>query len=260
VAASNDLIPREGRWTPGNEVDEALLTAARAGDVAEALGIVAMAPLYLPGVDEAPGAGQRLLTKDREGVPYLLVFTSVPTLHRVIGRDGWRSTTLAELVRAWPDLTGRPLGLAINPATPVAILVAAEDVAGLLPPVDAGFEPANDTERGLRDALEAPDGGMLLDLLATSRVLVTTRAVQVGGVWLVPVFTSPQRCTDFLAPLPPVQVHEMYLIEVLSQWPGPEYQLAVNPGSSIGFSLDGALVPGLLAHAAGLARRLRGRG
>src|SRR5690606_33580891 len=74
--------PPDGRWAPANEVEEALQAAARAGDVRQVMGILAMAPLYLPGLEERPGAGQRLLTMDREGVPYLLVFTSVPTLHR----------------------------------------------------------------------------------------------------------------------------------------------------------------------------------
>ena len=88
------------------------------------------------------------------------------------------------------------------------------------------------------------------DILVTSRVLVTTRAVQVGPMWTVPVFTSHQRCAEFLSLLPsPVPVREMDLIEVFGQWPGPEYRLAVNPGSSLAFSLSGTMVAALLAHA-----------
>jgi len=242
--------PQDGRWVPANELEEALQAAAAAGDRGQVMGLLATAPLYLPGVEDRPGAGQRLLTKDREGVPYLLVFTSVQTLHRVIRRDGWRLTTLAELVRAWPDLTGGRWGLAINPATPVGVLVAPDHVASLLP-TGSDFEPVNDTERLLREALTTPDGTMLLGALVTSRVLVASRAVQVDGVWIVPVFTSPQRCTEFLTLLPnPIPVHEMSLVEVLSQWPNPEYRLVVNPGSSLAFSLSGDMVARLRAHIA----------
>jgi hypothetical protein len=252
--------PADHKWTPGNEADEALLAAARTGDLAQMLGIVATAPLYLPGLDDAPGGGQRMLTVDRGGVPYLLIFTSVATLRRTLGRDGWRETTLPELVRAWPGLTGGRWGLAINPGTPVVIAVAPDDVAGLMPAV-AGFDPANGTERLLRDALGAPDGALLIDVLATCRVQVPARALQVGDEWLVPVFTSPQRCAEFLDRLPvTVDVHEMFLLEVLTQWPGVDYSLAVNPGSAIGFSLPGNVVPGLLAHASKLAQRLGARG
>ncbi|HEY7225964.1 MAG TPA: SseB family protein [Micromonosporaceae bacterium] len=247
-------------WTPANEADAALLTAARTGDLAQMMGIIATAPLYLPGFDEVPGAGQRMLTMDRDGVPYLLVFTSVQTLQRMMRRDGWRETTLAELVRRWPELTGGHWRLAVNPGTPVLVAVAPADVAGLLPAVDR-FDPANGTERLLRDALGAPDGELLMDVLAACRVRVTARAVQVGDEWFVPVFTSAQRCAEFLDRLPvTVDVHELFLVEVLDQWPGPEYWLAVNPGATIGFSLPGEMVPGLLAHARQLGQRLDGRG
>jgi hypothetical protein len=237
------------RWVPANEAEEALQAAVRLGDRAQVMGILATVPLYLPGVPERPGAGQRLFTVNRDNVPYLLVFTSVPTLHRVIRQDGWRQTSLAELVRAWPTLTGGRWGLAINPATPVGVLVLPDQVAGLLPAVD-GVEPANETERALRDALARPDGGALLDVLTGGRVLVLARAIQVGSVWAVPVFTSPQRCAEFLALLPtPVPVHEWELADIYAQWPGPQYRLAVNPGSSLAFSLSGTMVAALLAQA-----------
>jgi hypothetical protein len=248
-------------WQPANEVEQHLLTAVLAGDLAGLMGWIALAPLYLPGVEDQSAGGRHLFTADRDGVPHVLAFTSVQTLHRALQRDGWRVTTLPELVRSWPDLTGGACGLVINAGTPAAVVIPPDEVGQLLPAADARFAPANETERQLRDALGAPDGALLRDVLAASRVWVPVRALHAGGEWVVPVFTAPHRCAEFLAALGvTVDVRELYLIEALARWPGPEHRLAVNPGSSIGFSLAGSLVPGLLAHAMGLAQRLRDEG
>ncbi|WP_165485350.1 SseB family protein [Protofrankia symbiont of Coriaria ruscifolia] len=247
-------------WAPVNDVERRLLAAVDAGDLAEVLGIVAVVPLYLPGFPDVPGGGQRLLTKGRDGVPYLLVFTSAEALLRVVDADGWRQTTLPELVRTWPDLGPEPWGLAVNPATPIGVLVPPEEVPTLLPAMDAlaSFVPANEVERLLRDALAALDGDVLLDVLVTSHVIVPTRAVEVEGAWMVPVFTSPRRCVEYLGEFGiDVPTVNLDLVAVLRRWPGADHRLAVNPGSPIGFSIDGDRVPGLLAHATALAHRLR---
>ncbi|MFC7547931.1 SseB family protein [Plantactinospora sp. GCM10030261] len=247
-------------WAPTNAVEERLVVAVDAGDVSAVLGIVATAALYLPGFrDEGTSATrQRVLTRDRDGVPYLPVFTSPASLRGAVEADGWRATTLAEVCRGVPA----GWGLAINPVTPVGVLVPPSDVPGLVPdPTElAGFEPANHLERLLRDALGALAGNALLDLLVTARVIVPVRPVEADGVPLVPVFTSPERHAEFLAgrdlDLPTTTVD---LVAVLRDWPGPECRLAVNPGSPIAFSIGGARVPGLLAYAVDLARR-RSRG
>jgi hypothetical protein len=119
-----------------------------ANDVAEVRRILLSVPLVLPGFPDEELSGpngrrQKILTRDRDGVPYLLVFTSVETMRQVLGTDGWRPTTAVELARAWPGLTlGRPLGLAVNPATPVVLLVAPEDVPALTMRPPAGADPA----------------------------------------------------------------------------------------------------------------------
>jgi hypothetical protein len=238
---------------PADDVERALLATSQAGDVGDVMAIVATTPLYLPSVGITGENGQRLFTKNRDGVPYVLAFTSVPTMQRVVGHDGWRATSLAELVRAWPTPAW---GLAINPGTPIVVVVAPPEVPDLLPAVD-GFQPENDAERLLRDALAVPDGAVLLDVLATSRVHLPTKAVNIDGEWVVPVFTSQRRCTEFLNAFSlTVGMREMYLVEVFSRWPGPEYRLAVNLGSAMGFSLPGTMVPGLFAHAMDLAQQL----
>lgn len=233
-------------WTPGNDVERGMLEAR---DLAEILGILATAPLFLPGFADP----HRVLTRERDGAPYLLVFTSVAGLERTVRAEGWRQTSLAELVRAWPE--GH--GLAVNPATPIGVLVTPDQVPGLLPnPVS--FAPANEVEHLIREALLRPDGDVLLDVLVTARVIVPTRAVEVDGVWTVPVFTSTERWADFVdaTGLSPATV-TLDLVAVLQRWPDPTYRLAVNLGSTIGFTVGGERVPGLLAHAAALAQRGR---
>jgi hypothetical protein len=254
-------------WMPANGVERQLRDAVDAGDPAEVMRILAVAPLVLPGFRDDPAARaddprQRLLTRERDGAPYLLVFTSVEAMQRTVTAEGWRATTLPELVRAWPHLAAaQPWGLAINPATPVGVLVAPADVPTLVPTPAAlaPFVPANEVERLLRDALAAPDGEVLLDVLVTSQMVVPTRGLVVDEVPTVAVFTSAQRCEEYLHTVgieaPTVALD---FVEVLRQWPGAGHRLTVNPGSLIEFSLSGDRVPDLLAYAAGLVHRRLG--
>jgi hypothetical protein len=173
--------------------------------------------------------------------------------------DGWRSTTLTELVEAWPELTGGTAwGLAVDPATPIGLLVAPDEVATLVPTraALASFVPANEVERLLRDAMTSPDPEVMLDVLVSARVVVPRKGLVVAQTPTVAVFTSPQRCNEYLAAVG-VNAETLVLdfVEVLRQWPGPQFQLSVNLGSLIGFSLPPDAVPGLLAHAHDVARR-----
>ncbi|MFI6761333.1 SseB family protein [Micromonospora sp. NPDC050417] len=247
----------ETPWAPANEVERRLRDAADSGDLPGLMGVLASAPLYLPGFrDDEPvdRERQRLLTRDRDGVPYLPVFTSPEALHRTVTADGWRATSLPELARTTPA----GWGLAINPVSPVGVLIAPDKVAELVPDaaVLANFVPANELERLLRDALAVLDGEVLLDLLVTARVTVPTQALDVDGVPTIPVFTSSERYADFFAGRSlDLSTLTLDLIAVVRQWPGGDVRLAVNPGSPIAISLGGDRVRGLLAYAIELARR-----
>lgn len=243
-------------WEPVNDVERDLVVATGAGDLQQVMAILASAQLYLPGYKPSGAADerQRIATRERDGVPYVLVFTSPEALHRIMPADGWHPVTLAELVRRTPD----GWGVAVDPVTPVGVIIPPDDLKSLLPRTAdmAGFAPANDTERLIRDALVELAGDVLLDVLVTARVIVPTQALELDGVPVVAVFTSPERYDDFLDGAPsPVPTVSMDLVAVLRQWPDEEHQLVVNPGSPIVIVLSGERVPGLLAHAAELAGR-----
>lgn len=244
-------------WLPANDVEHRLHDAALVGDVAEMMRILAGAPLLVPGFEDTPSESrQRLLTRELDGVPYLLVFTSPEGLHRTVTADGWRMTNLTELAGNTPA----GWGLGFNPTTPIVLLVAPEEVPTLVPTAAsvADFLPANDVERELRDALIAPEPDVALAVLVTARVIVPTQALDVDGELTVPVFTSAERYDDFLGGHDlDVPTTSMDLVAVLQQWPGPEYRLRVNPGTPIELSLRGDRIGQLLTYAVGLAHRLR---
>jgi hypothetical protein len=247
-------------WTPANDVERELQEAVGAGDIGAVMRILAVAPLVVPGYRDEPDAQpgrQRLLTRERDGVPYLLVFTSPEALHRAVPADGWRATTLTEVVSGTPD----GWGLAVNPVTPIGVLVKPEDVPELVPTTRTmrDFTPANEVERLLRDALVAPDAEVLLDVLVTAQVIVPTRALELDGVLAVPVFTSVDRYEECLGGRDlDIPVVTLDFISVLRQWPDDDHRLAVNPGSPIGITLPGERVRHLVAYAEQLVRRRLG--
>ncbi|MDQ7906552.1 SseB family protein [Phytohabitans sp. ZYX-F-186] len=256
------MTDETGGWAPANDVERDLQRATGDGDIDAVMSILAVAPLVVPGYRDEPEAQpgrQRLLTRERDGVPYLLVFTSPEAMHRAVPADGWRATTLTEVVCGTPD----GWGLAVNPVTPIGVLVKPEDVPELVPTERTmrGFTPAGEVERLLRDALVAPDAEVLLDVLVTAQVIVPTQALEMDGVLAVPVFTSAERHEECLGGRDlDVPVVTIDFISVLRQWPGDEYRLAVNPGSPIGVTLPGERVRHLVAYAEQLVRRRLGDG
>lgn len=269
----------ESAWAPANDVERELEQAVGDGDINAVMRILAVAPLVVPGYRDEPDAQpgrQRLLTRERDGVPYLLVFTSPEAMYRAVPADGWRATTLTEVVSGTPD----GWGLAVNPVTPIGVLVKPEDVPELVPTERTmrDFTPANEVERLLRDALVAPDAEVLLDVLVTAQVIVPTQALEMDGVLVVPAFTSVDRYEECLGgrdsgsspggdatreaerTASDVPCVTLDFISVLRQWPGDDHRLAVNPGSPIGITLPGERVPQLVAYAEQLVRRRLGAG
>jgi hypothetical protein len=217
--------------------------------------LLLMAPLVLPGyAEERPDGRQRVVVRELGGVPYLLVFTSPEAMRRAIPTaEDWRATSMVSLIRSWSGLTGGATwGLAVNAATPVGVRIAPDAVPTLVPapPGLASFVPANDVERQIQHALTAPDGALLLTALMTTRVTVPVHGLIMAEVPTVAVFTARHRCEQYLrAAGLATPTTELDFATLLRRWPGPEHQLAVNPGSPIGFALPGGLVPSLLAHA-----------
>jgi hypothetical protein len=245
-------------WLPANEIEHRLSEAVTARDIDAALRITVTAPLVLPAF-HATAAGERLATRPRDGVTYLLVFTSVAAMNRTVDADGWRPTSVTDLMVVWERLTGgQPWGLAINAGTPISLLVPPQDVPTLVPTPDrlTSFTPANEVEQVLRDGLAAPDAVAVLDALVTARVWVPRRALMVGPVPTVAVFTSAGLCAGYLTRVGiNTATVTLDFVALLQQWPGADYPLAVNPGSPIEFCLPGAAVTSLLAHAVGLVGR-----
>jgi hypothetical protein len=182
-----------------NDVERRLSHARDTGDIELYLRVLAAAPLYLPGFlpSGTDDTRQRLLTRMRGGTRYLVVFTSVEALATAAGdtADGWRVTSLAELVGgvldpAWGVLIA-PIGLHLAPATVHELANATESVtragtaAGRRIGPTAGrrdgfdprlpFQPADEAERLLHAALAVPSPAEFLDVLVVSAVLVPAR-------------------------------------------------------------------------------------
>lgn len=258
-------------WQPANAVEVALWDATDRHDLVEIMRILADAPLMLPGFADDPPGRQRLVTRDREGQRYLLVFTSDAAMRRACESDGHRMTLLTELAQAWPGIAvGGPCGLAVNPVTPIGLFIPPADMDTLTvelaaqvaatstaPAADpaTGFTPANEVERIMRQAMTEGDGSLLLDALVTAQAVVPRRGLVAGDVPTVAIFTSTGLCQRYLRSIGSDQpTVTLDVVTLLRRWPGPQYQLMVNPGSPIGFTLPAALVPGLVAHANDLMR------
>jgi hypothetical protein len=273
-----EMSPAPGQplpqWEPANDVERRLSVVLADQDFDEAMRILLESPLMLPGFDDEehgdsdrPGQedrpGQRVVVRDRAGVPYLLVFTSLEAMRRVVTAEGWRETSMDELARSWPELSPTtPMGLAVNPTTPIVLLVEPEHVPLMnmpLPDPRREFEPANNTEAALREALVRIDGELLLNVMVTARVIVGNDGLEFDGVPTIVVFTSQQRCDEYLTQASlSMTTLPMEMAALLPQWPGPEYQLAVNPGSPIAFVLSSSRISGLREYAEALVRERRG--
>lgn len=154
------------------------------------------------------------------------------------------------------------MGLAVNPTTPILMLVAPEQVPMVtapLPDPRREFEPMNDHEAALREGLVRADGQLILDTMVTASVIVLNDGMEFDGVPTVVVFTSQRLCDEYLAQTGlAVTTLSLDMVEVLNKWPGDNFQLAVNPGSPVAFVLDSSRIPGMRGYAGDLIRELGG--
>jgi hypothetical protein len=237
---SPDERPEEPfAWLPGSEVDAELFSALAADDRRRFFQIVRDAPWYLPALP-ADGDGQRFLTRELLGGTYLLVFTSVRSLVSVVGPavDGYTITGYAELSERWPVPSWR---LAVNAGTPVdawvtlpALVEAAEGTR-----VVPTLESLSTRDDAAVDAFLRRMFEVTLFVPASGHP-PAYQVVRRDGQLMVEVYTSPRL-------LPPgVRYLPASLTDLVLRWPGPEYALAIDPGSDTPLVLSGDRVPGLL--------------
>ncbi len=251
-------------WRPNNEAERRMQQAWDQGDADAFADLLMSSPLFLPGFEVDAEGRQRLLTRNRDGQTYLLVFTSVEALREAVGTvtTGWRQTSFAELARALPDPTW---GLVVSPQTPIGAYLGPEQVRAMAEelPDEPAFHAANEKERMMRAAQQEGVPAIYLNLLIVSDVLLALarpatagdlgrpdfpwRITYVDGLPTISVFTSPERVRDgFTEAVPTVEVG---MVKLVRAWPDPRYRLAVNPGSGISSLFTGAQVADLLLWA-----------
>jgi hypothetical protein len=115
-------------WQPANDVEQAMLRAARADDRTEYFRILTRAELYLPQLrGDGDSTSQQFVTMDLFGQTFLPVFTSLEAMApRVAGiADAYTVTGYDELFDRWPVAGWR---LAVNPGTPLDAYLPVEAV------------------------------------------------------------------------------------------------------------------------------------
>lgn len=277
---------------PVNDLETALYAAVDRGDLEAYLAILRGATVVVPaprGPAFGPGTtGWPVMTVDGRG--YLPVFTSPEAmLANPAARTKMDSVrfTLPELAERWPEPTW---GLAVNPGSPIAVLLPGSFVRstgfrlGAVDPVDAlvlpdirrdgfadirtgTFVTDNPAEAELGRAIAGDDPRRALWALFDATLFLVTPQRdgylvpgQPGFRWLtvdtrhgpaVPVFTSRNRVDLGLG-------HHTYtklpirLVDLAEAWPADGYPIVVNPGTSLTLHLPGPGVLGLTA----LAREL----
>ncbi|MBO0867008.1 MAG: SseB family protein [Micromonosporaceae bacterium] len=249
------------QWEPANDAEAALLAALLEDDRRRYFQVLATAPLYLPiFADQGGGGGQRFVTWELFGHTYLLVFTSLPALAAAVQTvaDGYTTTSYRELRAKWPDPQWR---LAVNPGLPIDAWVEIEALAQAA----AGTRPVTavaDVIRARRSTDPQTSAGLdayLRSLLDAEVLVPVTERAAAGFVSIeempwrlapqydqptIEVFTSVE---GLAAGCPPeVKCLRRRFAEVAASWPGEQYQLVVDPGSAVSFTLTGDKVPGLL--------------
>ncbi|MFG1922439.1 SseB family protein [Cryptosporangium sp. NPDC048952] len=250
-------------WRPANRVEVLLYHALLRSDASRFFALVAESPLYVPAL-----SGQ-LVTWTRGDRSFVPAFTSAEGLAHVVGAeaDTVLQMSYEALAKDWPDPSW---WLALNPTTLIDATVPVPwGELPSLPVVSSGLDleatpaegssPANELEEAMREVLAQGSVPLLLDLLVFAEVLLPTlrptTSVALDDPYFpwaalptdepeLGVFTSPARLAEASggADVPSVRVP---LMSVVQAWPGAEYALVVNPGSSLRARLPAGQVPAL---------------
>jgi hypothetical protein len=251
-------------WSPANAAEKTMLRAMFTDDRRLFFQIISTAALYLPtfSQDRQRGAGQRFMTWDLFGHTYLLVFTSVEALAAAARgvADGYTTTSYAELRRKWPVPQWR---LAVNPGLLIDAWMEIDAVAQAA----AGTRVVPAMADVLRARHERHDPA---DLEALDRYLGALLEGEVFIPLSEPV-ADPDTVPSAQLPWRVAAGYPRYTIEVFTEldevppdtpylrasftatvlgWPGAEYDLVIDPGSSLSFTLPGTRVKALLLWSA----------
>jgi hypothetical protein len=281
VTAAED--PSTTPWRPTNEAEQGLLAAIERNDRQEFFRILATATLYV--AQQVPDPTKVLATDPANFVTYaaddqtyLLVFTSVEALAAAVGQiaNGYVESDYEELRAALPD---EGIRLGFNMGTPVDAWVEVDTVAraaagDIIVPTGAEMadllelqDPANEAaveaavEQGITEHVED-----YLDQILAGDVLVPVsrpaRAptgplprdfpwliTQVGHERTVEVFSE-----DKYVP-PGTTTVKVPFTALVEAWPHRDVQLAVNPGTPLGFMLPAEAIEPFARSAAPPATR-----
>ena len=239
-------------WRPVTEAEVAMAAAVEAGDREAFLAAFAGGPLLLPVSPEAAAGRAQLAwpTGVFEGLTHVIAFTSPEAIAVCMPGESvsYRLASLTDVVAAWPDDSW---WLAVDPGLPIGLRLSAAELRGLPDPA------ADEAEATLRDAIIRQDPDLLAAALLKAEIVVPLRPdgsesrdltdpefpwwclPDAAGEPTLPVFTSEARLRQALGDHDFVVVSSYQLAD---SWPGPTWQLSVNPGTALATTVPGESV------------------
>jgi hypothetical protein len=259
-------------FQPVGEIEHALLEAGARGDNDAYVKILIGAEVLVPipadfdtSAETGPHPGRPGFPwhpVEADGRPTITLFTSQERLHESIGAVEFLRFPFTVVIRHWPD---RTCSLSVNPGTPVGASLPGEQLPSLAEWSDQQgaqrlaqhFEPQNDMEERLFDAITRRDLEAFFKILLSGQVLVPAEAETPWGTkpddpdfpWLtvpvhdrpsIMVFTSLKWMHDAVGQSRFVMPE---VLDLVSAWADPGWTLVLNPGTPID-----ATVPGDQVH------------
>jgi len=231
----------------------------------QASAAVPAAPVVTPGPEGLNGRGYaHVETVDAEIIDYPPASGSA----RVYGSRVVEPTPMADVgtgaaVGFGTPTAGPPPRPTVRPAT-----AAPQDAEIVTSPP---FNPANETEANLFNAVEENNTDAFLSTLLLARVILPVppgtspsarpkeptfpwQTEQKDGKPFVAVFTSPQRVSEHSTFRHASSV-SLKFVELIAAWPGEDVSFSINPGSPVAATLPGSQIVALAAWAADVGLR-----